>query len=290
MADCGVRLVGDLEIRGYERQLERDGHSSRKVAAQLLGADPERFWLLAPVLRVETAPIAFTVHETRYEARRWTGVWGDGAGGELWQGLHAFPVLTVYEQVGLLRALQTRGQACTLWDTLSGSRASSDGFAYLKVEEGWRTTRDRLLNDVRYFPGQRDGALVTVTPTIRAASRTRCGNCGNATAVHVDGSVADPGGGEHVCRSDAQARIPWRDSGASRVLETFSPAPTPDQERLANAVFRGDNRARVTHERVSDYAPGAPRCRDCNVETDPRYLGASGRCPPCASIASGHGL
>jgi hypothetical protein len=137
--------MSDASLRIYERALQRDGLDPREIAAGLLGVEPGRFLILAPCLARDDAPLRFEVlHKHAFEARRMTGVWGDGSGGELWHGLHAFPVLTVYEQVGLLRLLNTRGQGCTLWDTASGSRASADGQPYLKVEEGWRDPRERL--------------------------------------------------------------------------------------------------------------------------------------------------
>jgi hypothetical protein len=143
----GRETVSDLDVQRYRVALEREQKEPHAVACGLLGVPADawdRFLVLAPCLSRDTEPLRFEVRDVgAFQARPATGVWGDGAGGELWQGLHAFPVTTVYEQVGLLRLLNTRGQACTLWDKHSGSRASADGFAYLKVEDGWRTPRDR---------------------------------------------------------------------------------------------------------------------------------------------------
>lgn len=283
--------MSDLELSRYRRELERLDRPVREVAAALLGVPADRFLLLAPCLRQDKAPARFTVAleagPVVYEAVPMTGVWGDGSGGDLWHGLHAFRVLTVFEQVGLLRSMNTRGQACTLWDTVTRSRASADGHPYLRVEDGWRTPREKTGGSVHMnvtlslddLPADARGIYATDTSGRDArAGAVTVAQDASVVSVRVRDMTAaiigeadvflDPATNELTVVRGREPRI-----GVGRNWRSEPPGwdwTKPLAVYADVTIFRADT------------------CRDCGLPS--RYYNTSGRCPACASIASGHGL
>lgn len=137
--------MSDLVLQNYRREIERQGASPISVAVGLLGlpvGSEDRFLLLCPALAGDPDHVVIGPPGSHYASHPMTGVTGLTDSGEEWTALHAFAVFTLIQSVGLMRLLNMRGQACTLWDTVMASRATGDGHPWLRVEEGWRNAKN----------------------------------------------------------------------------------------------------------------------------------------------------
>lgn len=121
--------------------ITREGIAIVRETVIGVGLDAERFLLFCPAASGDPDRAVFEGGGLIFRGRPMSGVTGDGSGRDVLTALHAFPVVTLYEAVGLMRTLNVRGQACTLWDVESGSRATGDGHPWLAVREGWPAKR-----------------------------------------------------------------------------------------------------------------------------------------------------
>lgn len=138
----------DAEIRGYERAIKRSGEDPRKIGSVLLGADPDRFWVLVPRDRcVPGEGQAVQVTGYMRVGRRLPVGSGGGLEGRtvvteepfrLW----AFSVLTVSDFVDFFYLLEKSQAPCFLWDRREGKQVTFYGHAsYERVAVGWSSER-----------------------------------------------------------------------------------------------------------------------------------------------------
>jgi hypothetical protein len=310
--------VSDLESRASERAFLREyGGDPRRAAAHLLGVGFDRYLLLA---RPVEAPRGASIQEREAIAaqrptepeprwRRVTGFRSEPQASpqdmvldhiqngrhtttvrERWHAFWALPVTGIEEVFRVADMLDARHDAWGLWDTVDGRMARLfgspvDHWTITRLEEGWLTPRDGPPVDLS-MPGPR-------------------GFRQEFEDAYSRGMEA----AERALRLSSDA------------TESFQMLPPPEgvvtrwtapEDPLARATLRGDNVARVApvtrcggcgnpttvyvDGSVGDpfggehVCPDAPRCRDCERALESGTTSPGGRCPPCASIASGHGL
>lgn len=143
----------DEELRVYERALLRSGQDPRAVAAKILGADPERYWLLVEADSVPESmwePIkerATLVHDVT-----------------LRQNMFAIRVVTIGELEDNAKPLRALGVRFVVWDRRAGRHArieSQSDMAANAVQEGWLSGAN-LLDPV---PSAGGGDVTIVPPT-----------------------------------------------------------------------------------------------------------------------------
>lgn len=168
--------MSDLDIRQYQRQLERDGHDARAIGAALLGVKADRYLLLARPTSVRFSHPRLT-HEEQIAAdsarptdgeprwRRVTGVHAASTTGpviaraegatlhewtaepvERWRALWALPFTAFEELRRVSKILNERAVESAVWDSTESllvQRGLSQFASHPdRIEEGWREPRD----------------------------------------------------------------------------------------------------------------------------------------------------
>jgi hypothetical protein len=130
--------MADPDVRAYERQLARDGHDARAIAAALLRLQPSRFLLLADAGETFAAPV-----DPPWE--RYTALWQTASEADVsarWRPVLARSVATLEDLHGFV---DDQTGSHVLWDLEAKratwsfhARGAARGFRVDQLEQGWR--------------------------------------------------------------------------------------------------------------------------------------------------------
>lgn len=123
----------DDEIRVYERALLRSGQDPRAVAARILGADPDRYWLLVDADSVPSGPVEDSL---RAKAKLVHAL----VAGNHRLLLYAISVTTLQEIDEHVTPLAARGIRSAVWDRKRRIKVSIYGWLrdeIVAVSDGW---------------------------------------------------------------------------------------------------------------------------------------------------------